>query len=212
MSFIIGSLVIDQPAILEALTPFVTIFARMSPQQKGDTIRATKANGTYCLMCGDGTNDVAALKQSHVGVSILSNVEIEDFVADREAQLHEQAEKDDWDRLVVNEQYERFVERTQNPALQVRTPLDPFFLDGLSHCRRTKNAHSLSFRFQTVGSLFALCPFSSSQCILWFDMISRHGGLARPTHARSQRERAAEARRREHRLSLHLQVHRHRQR
>ena len=39
----------------------------MSPQQKGDVIRVTKENGEFCLMCGDGTNDVAALKQAHCG-------------------------------------------------------------------------------------------------------------------------------------------------
>ena len=130
----------------------MTIFARMSPQQKGDTIRATKASGTYCLMCGDGTNDVAALKQSHVGVSILSNVEIEDYVADREAQLHEHAEKDDWDRLVANEQFERFVERAPSPALQVRTSIPSCLLVGLPHRGGTENAHSVAFRFETVRS------------------------------------------------------------
>lgn len=125
----------------------------MSPQQKGDTIRATKAVGTYCLMCGDGTNDVAALKQSHVGVSILSNVEIEDYVADREAMLHEQTEKDDWDHFVANEQFERFVERAPSPALQVRISIPSCLLVGVPHRRRTENAHSVSFRFETGRSL-----------------------------------------------------------
>lgn len=45
------------------MVPFVTVFARMSPQQKGFIIRETKAQGTHCLMCGDGTNDVAALNR-----------------------------------------------------------------------------------------------------------------------------------------------------
>ena len=55
----IGTPLLHHPAILA--------FARMSPQQKGDVIRVTKENGEFCLMCGDGTNDVAALKQAHCG-------------------------------------------------------------------------------------------------------------------------------------------------
>ena len=91
---ITGSLLIHRESILDFLTPYITIFARMSPQQKGDVIRYTKQKGEYCLMCGDGTNDVAALKQAHIGVSIMSNVDLEDKLANAEKKLFNDEEEE----------------------------------------------------------------------------------------------------------------------
>ena len=41
----------------------ISIFARMSPEDKERVLRALKERGRYTLMCGDGANDVGALKQ-----------------------------------------------------------------------------------------------------------------------------------------------------
>jgi len=62
---------------LQTLCPRVTIFARVSPAQKETILRALNDAGLCTLMCGDGTNDVSALKQAHVGVSIISNPALE---------------------------------------------------------------------------------------------------------------------------------------
>lgn len=47
------------------------IFARMSPQNKEHVVIKLRDLGEKVLMCGDGTNDVGALKQAHVGVGLV---------------------------------------------------------------------------------------------------------------------------------------------
>ena len=55
----------------------VRVFARANPMQKEEILSAMREGppasaSVTTLMCGDGTNDVGALKCAHVGVSIIS--------------------------------------------------------------------------------------------------------------------------------------------
>jgi cation-transporting ATPase 13A1 len=49
------------------------VFARASPEDKTAILTLAKNMGKTTLMCGDGTNDVGALKQAHVGIALLVN-------------------------------------------------------------------------------------------------------------------------------------------
>jgi cation-transporting ATPase 13A1 len=72
-------LLLSPPAqiLLAKLVPCISVFARHAPHHKEAVVAAFNRGGYQTLMCGDGTNDVGALKRAHVGISIISDPEIE---------------------------------------------------------------------------------------------------------------------------------------
>jgi len=59
-----------------------TIFARITPEQKLDVIKALRANGHVVGFMGDGVNDAPALHEADVGISVDSAVDVSKGAAD----------------------------------------------------------------------------------------------------------------------------------
>ncbi|CAM9633166.1 unnamed protein product [Ectocarpus sp. 4 AP-2014] len=89
---------------LSALCSHATVFARVSPAQKELIIGELNASGHTTVMCGDGTNDVGALRRAHVGkfffafrISIVNSPELERrleaFLGDGQQQQQQQRRK-----------------------------------------------------------------------------------------------------------------------
>lgn len=58
------------PELLDRILVRGSVFARVSPDQKGQLVEHLKALGYGVGMCGDGANDCVALKAAHAGISL----------------------------------------------------------------------------------------------------------------------------------------------
>ena len=60
----------------------VTIFSRVTPEQKQRIIRALRGNGHVVAYMGDGVNDVLSLKEADVSISVQNAVDVAKQTAD----------------------------------------------------------------------------------------------------------------------------------
>ena len=75
----------DLPTDIDELADVLdgaTVFGRVKPQQKQAMVKALQSNGHVVAMTGDGVNDVLALKDADLGISMGSGSEATKAVAD----------------------------------------------------------------------------------------------------------------------------------
>ena len=66
------TLALESDPITKSTLGYFKVFARMTPDAKETVIECLHSVGSICLMCGDGANDVGALKGADVGVALLT--------------------------------------------------------------------------------------------------------------------------------------------
>lgn len=73
--------VMDEAQFAQAAAS-VTIFGRITPEQKAKLVQVLRRDGHYVAMIGDGVNDVLSLKQANLGIAMESGSKAARSVAD----------------------------------------------------------------------------------------------------------------------------------
>lgn len=92
----------NEPEQLSKHLYLIRIFARMTPSEKEKVLSLLNDSGHTTLMCGDGANDVGALKMAHVGVALLGGF----------GSLNTMKNSDEKKELAKKQEMEIFIEKS----------------------------------------------------------------------------------------------------
>eukprot|EP00980_Cylindrotheca_fusiformis_P025323 scaffold13478_cov132-Cylindrotheca_fusiformis.AAC.16 len=106
---------------------YFKVFARMTPDAKETVIECLHSVGSLCLMCGDGANDVGALKGADVGVALLSG--FGDINVEKSAEKEADAKKEEESQVTAFMSEEKLNELRQMPIALLKMKIRSLGVD-----------------------------------------------------------------------------------
>lgn len=146
--------------LLKRILPEIKVFARVSPKQKEYVVTMLKSLGYFTLMCGDGTNDVGALKHANVGVALLSNTT---NVVEKTPE-YEQAKKEKISEAQALSHEVKSITTRQQANQQNITNAQKKLNDVLKELEEAEQAHIVKLGDASIASPFTYKQ-SSIQCV-----------------------------------------------
>ena len=116
-----GFRILEDVGLLGAVLPSISVLARMVPEQKERALAELKKRGLVTMMCGDGTNDVGALKQADVSVALVNATYVAPPppVAAKKAQRQEMSHRVNLNRDSRQATLDSLVESQNQPRIKL---------------------------------------------------------------------------------------------
>lgn len=148
---------IEHSPVLVQLIRHTWVYARVSPTQKEFIIKTYKDEGYMTLMCGDGTNDVGALKQAHIGVALLNGT------AESMAKIMEKQKMDTMQN--VYEKQRKVMEAWGRQPAPVPLPIAHLYPPGANNPNYVKavEARGVILDEKTKAEIAVMCADTSVQ-------------------------------------------------